>query len=436
MVKANDNMKYELKRFTYTIQKSKRDDIMKDISRINALLRDTLSDQDRISQEDDYALGLTRRTVPRQYKKLLRFWKHADSIYRLMQSAWRCTCAPLHCVYLHLDQCNVRTDIGLDMLVNFCHNGAYREPRPWDKFSLSVTYSEAQQPQLSSPLQRSRPLLVRFDLSSAANASSVSSSTTSVAANTPCAIPVCPTPLDATNEDLCLLAKKSQAMIPGAYICALDDAMTNEAYAVIRAETSGDNSHAYSLEDILRNRYPVKLFYRYRLSLAYNIAHAFFKLCATPWLDERSLSATIHLPVSSDGHTLLHGKAFVMSNFHNAQNPQPNTDMFGLLGILLLELCFNEPLERHQAWQKYQRIPDATTDSDLRRTVAMAWVKDVKGEWSSEGSQAINWCLQSDLCQDDSWREAFACGVMRPLRSLCTKAGLGVDGRSDVFHYQ
>jgi hypothetical protein len=61
MVKANDNMKYELKRFTYTIQKSKRDDIMKDISRINALLRDTLSDQDRISQEDDYALGLTRR---------------------------------------------------------------------------------------------------------------------------------------------------------------------------------------------------------------------------------------------------------------------------------------------------------------------------------------------------------------------------------------
>jgi hypothetical protein len=88
MVKANDNMKYELKRFTYTIQKSKRDDIMKDISRINALLRDTLSDQDRISQEDDYALGLTRRTVPRQYKKLLRFWKHADSIYRLMQAAW------------------------------------------------------------------------------------------------------------------------------------------------------------------------------------------------------------------------------------------------------------------------------------------------------------------------------------------------------------
>jgi len=437
MIRANDNMKFELKRVTYTLQKFKRDDIVKDISRINILLRNTLADQDSISQEDDFALGLTRRTVPRQYKKLLRFWKHADCIYRLMQSAWRCACAPLHCVYLHLDQCNVRTDIGLDMLVNFCHEGASQEPRPWDKFSLSVAYSEAQQPQ-HSPLQRSRPLLVRFDLPSAANASNISSSSTasSAALCTPCTAPACPTPLDATNDDLCLLAKKSQAMFPGSYICALDDAMTNEAYGVFRADTPSDVPRAYSLADILRNRYPVKLFYRHRLSLAYNIAHAFFKLCATPWLDENGLSSTIYLPVSSDGHTLLHGKAFLMSDFHHVQQPHPNNDMFGPLGILLLELCFSEPLERHPTWQKYQMVPDAASDPDLRRTVAMAWAKDVKGEWSSEGSQAINWCLQSDLSQNDSWREAFACNVMRPLRSLCTKAGLGVDGRSDVFHYQ
>jgi hypothetical protein len=438
MVRANDNMKYELKRVTYTLQRFKRDDILKDISRFNSLLRNKLADQDSISQEDDFALGLTRRTVPYQYKKLLRFWKHADCIHRLMQSAWRCTCAPLHCVYLHLDQCNVRTDMGLDMLVKFCHNGASQKLRPWDKLSLSVTYSTAQEPQPLSPLQRSRPPLVRFDLSSAANDSSASSSVaSSMTAYTSSAVPACPTPLDATNEDLCLLAKKSQTMFPGSYICALDDATSNEAYGVFRADTPSDDSRAYSLADILRNRYPVKLFYRYLLSLAYNIAHAFFKLCGTPWLDEKCLSSTIYLPVSSDGHTLLHGKAFVMSDFHTARESKPsNDDMFGLLGILLLELCFNEPLERHPAWQKYQKVPDATSDSDLRRTVAMAWVKDVKGEWASEGSQAINWCLQSDLSQDDSWREAFACNVMRPLRSLCTKAGLGVDGRSDSFHYQ
>ena len=81
-------------------------------------------------------------------------------------------------------------------------------------------------------------------------------------------------------------------------------------------------------------------------------------------------------------------------------------------------------------------VLDTISNLDLRRTVALAWAKDVKGEWSSEGSQAINWCLQSDLSQGDSWREAFACNVMRPLRSLCAKAGLGVDGRPDVFHYQ
>lgn len=102
-------------------------------------------------------------------------------------------------------------------------------------------------------------------------------------ASTSPAVPACPTPLDAMNEDLCLLAEKSQAMIPGACICTLDDAVTNEAYAVFRADTPSDSSHAYILADILRGCYQVKLYHRYRLSLAYNIAHAFFKLCATPW---------------------------------------------------------------------------------------------------------------------------------------------------------
>ncbi|KAM0691572.1 hypothetical protein Q7P36_007771 [Cladosporium allicinum] len=143
-------------------------------------------------------------------------------------------------------------------------------------------------------------------------------------------------------------------MFLGAYICALDDAVSNEAYGVFRADTPSNNPRAYSLTVILRNHYPVKLFYRYRLSLAYNIAHTFLKLSATPWLDENSLSSTIHLPVSSDGHTLLHTKAFLMSDFYHAQQSQLETDMFGLFGILLLELCFNEPLERHPPWQKYQ----------------------------------------------------------------------------------
>ena len=169
-------------------------------------------------------------------------------------------------------------------------------------------------------------------------------------------------------------------MFPRAYICALDDAASNEAYGVFRSDTPGNTSPAYSLADILRNRCPVKFFYRYCLSLAYNIAHAFRKLCATPWLDENSLSSTIHLPVSSDGHTLLHDKAFLMSDFHHAQQSQPNNDIFGLLGILLLQLCFNEPLERHPTWSKFQQFPDATSNPDFRQTVAMAWAKDVKGE--------------------------------------------------------
>lgn len=108
-------------------------------------------------------------------------------------------------------------------------------------------------------------------------------------------------------------------MSPGAYIYTLNDAVTNEAYAIFRGDTPSDSSYAYTLADILRGCYQVKLYYRYRLSLAYNIAHAFFKLCATPWLDEKGLSTTIYLPVSLDGQAILHGKAFIISHFHQGQ---------------------------------------------------------------------------------------------------------------------
>ena len=168
-------------------------------------------------------------------------------------------------------------------------------------------------------MSRSLPGLQAWVHRMPANPSSPSSSIASpVSACSPSAVPVCPTPLHATNEDLCLLAKKSQAMFPGSYICALGDTIRKEVYGVFRADTPSDSSRAYSLADILRNRCPVKLFYRYRLSPAYNIARAFFRLSATPRLSENSLSSTIHLPVSSNGHTLLYDKAFLISDFHHA----------------------------------------------------------------------------------------------------------------------
>lgn len=168
-------------------------------------------------------------------------------------------------------------------------------------------------------MSRSLPGLQAWVHRMPANPSSPSSSIASpVSACSPSAVPVCPTPLHATNEDLCLLAKKSQAMFPGSYICALGGTITMEVYGVFRADTHIANLCAYSLADILRNRYPVKLFYRYRLSPAYNIARAFFRLSVTPRLSENSLSSTIHLPVSSNGHTLLYDKAFLISDFHHA----------------------------------------------------------------------------------------------------------------------
>lgn len=169
----------------------------------------------------------------------------------------------------------------------------------------------------------------------------------------------------------------------------------------------------------------------HRLLLAYNIAHAFLKFGATPWIDDAAMSKALHLPVATDGQTLMHKQAFVLSHFYRTSTSQPNDSTFPHIGVLLLELCFNKTLEQHPQWQTWQQLPKSVADPVLRLAVATMWAETVEDMWPIEGAQAISWCLHPARPQNDKWREEFASNVAEPLRNLCRNAGLDIDMRPD-----
>lgn len=269
----------------------------------------------------------------------------------------------------------------MNMIVKFCDRKAIQQTPLWEKLSLSISRPESR--------------------------------------------------LGSSSESLCLLAQKGQALRQGACVCTLADDATDASYALFRADSRIDSDEAHSLAEILSRSCPFELLHMHRMMLAYNITHAFLRFGATPWIDDTTMSKALHLPIASDGQTLLHKEAFVLSHFHHTSTSQPNNNTFPQIGILLLELCFDKTLEQHPQWQAWQQIPNCVADPVLRLAVATTWAKSAEDVWSLDGAQAINWCLHSARPQNDKWREEFASNVVEPLRNLCKNAGLDIEKRPE-----
>jgi len=424
MLRANDHIKFELKRVSYTLTMYKREALLDDIQRCNNTLKDFLSVQDGVHDDFVPVHRTARGIIFRYYKTVLTFWKHADCIHRLMRTSWRCSCSSVHCVNIQVDPRISTKNVCMDMVVKFCDSKLVQQTRLWEKLSVSVSHLESQ----ASAHPRKRPLAVNSNLpntsmqSTSATRSKPTTLGTNLASQSASTVP---------PESLCLLTQRGQALSLGACVCTLADDTTDAKYNLFRADSRIDSDEAHSLADILSRHCSFELLHMHRLMLAYNITHAFLRFGATPWIDDTAMSKALHLPVAPDGQTLLHKQAFVLSHFHSTSTSQPNDNTFPQIGILLLELCFNKTLEQHPQWQTWQQLPNSVADPVLRLAVATTWAKTVEDVWSIEGAQAINWCLHSARPQSDKWREEFASNVVEPLRNLCKNAGLDIDKRPD-----
>jgi hypothetical protein len=324
-----------------------------------------------------------------------------------MQEAWQCSCVSMHRAHLRLDQRRPDKPVGLDMTVRFSDTSVAPSPAPWKQISVAV--SRSQPPQAPSTTNQTnpnnpRPAMVSFRLPS------------------PSAQTLNPQTL--TRGNLCLLIDQSQTSTLGTHICMLVDNAGGDPYEISKSATPINVEDAQSLFNVLAHNCTIELLHKPRLVLAYNIASFFLQLCATPWLDHGAISKHVYLPVSPNRKRLSHNEAYLSSHFHHTDDSQPTDGAFALLGILLLELCFNKTLEQHPQWQAWHHVPDPVSDPMLRLAVVTFWAKEVEDVWSLDGARAIHWCLHFARAKQSNWREEFARNVVEPIRTVCVNSGV------------
>lgn len=113
MLKAN--IVFEAKRLKYSFSGAKREDLLAEIEGYNARLQDVLSSNDRISALTQQSRSPTSRRVSSKY---LNFWKHAASIFRVLDNLWSCSCRSK--AYLWL-QHHAFTEVNMRMQLRLCH---------------------------------------------------------------------------------------------------------------------------------------------------------------------------------------------------------------------------------------------------------------------------------------------------------------------------
>ena len=159
-----------------------------------------------------------------------------------------------------------------------------------------------------------------------------------------------------------------------------------------------DHSHLAATEATLDEPPPP------HLSIAHAIAISFSQLYTTSWLNQSEMSISICVPVSADGQRLLHEQAFVGSSLHHG--PHPDDKVFG---ILLLELCYNKPLEEHPI---FKSRPESETDPLVHDAAASVWAKDVEQQWGERVAHAIGWCLHNASSRNEGWPREFAANIV------------------------
>lgn len=113
MIKAN--IAFEAKRVKYSFSGGRREDLLAEIEGYNTRLQDVLASNDRISALSQHS----KASAPRKTNnKSLNFWKHAASIFRILDSLWNCNCRSKAQLWL---QHRTFSEVNMKMELHLCH---------------------------------------------------------------------------------------------------------------------------------------------------------------------------------------------------------------------------------------------------------------------------------------------------------------------------
>ncbi|KAF2163556.1 hypothetical protein M409DRAFT_26168 [Zasmidium cellare ATCC 36951] len=407
MIKAN--IAFEAKRVKYSFSGGRREDLLAEIEGYNTRLQDVLASNDRISALSQHS----KVSAPRKTSnKSLNFWKHAASIFRILDSLWNCNCRSKAQLWL---QHRTFSEVNMKMKLHLCHG-----QQPMHVTDVPPTLRI---PSGTGSTTRSTSSVAIHSTSATGKLSTMSSASSTVTlvsrsvSATACAARM---PLsDIQADGIC----KSCSAVHGSHQSGLCLGTVSEGdhdYAIFPAVEPVTMADSATLAEMLQPQFAGKLTRVQRYGIALTLASSHLQLYSTPWLKEYWTAEDVCFPTYAGNAKALHGEPYILTYFDSCPangNVVKKDRSFSTLGIVLLELCFGSRLEEHHLWSN-PAFAAGKNDPMIRQAVACEWLEDVQGEAGEDYATAVNWTLRQApiVVKDDRWRADFANSVVQPLQ--------------------
>lgn len=408
-INAKRKLEKEYKKLILSLRPSKYEKYVIHIRQDNSTLMKMLGQNQRFEA--------SRASKARKTPDFSTVQRCASSVFAMLCSGFRCNCRALHGVNLLLEADSIsrhryceRADIPTFHLAfsYSCKSEPHEKQRPWDLEVTQVRMSEAAKPIPPTSGTKGVRFAGQHDIS-------------------------CPIPQSLHQAsliaNLCDELRRGQKWGLGACVGFLKSQETSQRLEVFAPASPTFRSNAQalsSLHQILREptsgsrpRFSRLKRLRVAVALAFNL----LQLYSTPWLSDAWGGENIRFLDTTDADP--YEKPFIARRVTSEGEVQPQGTSFDgfirngplfHLGILLIELCFNEPFERLR--EKVQSLSDGHQTRVSDYFVADRLLSDVSDEGGITYGIAVTRCIRCNFdtpslsLENESFREAVYKGVV------------------------
>ncbi|RYO82470.1 hypothetical protein DL766_007394 [Monosporascus sp. MC13-8B] len=172
-----------------------------------------------------------------------------------------------------------------------------------------------------------------------------------------------------------------------------------------------------------------------RLALSLILASSFLQLFDSPWLPASLGKDDIQFiadPNNPGAFKL--DQPHINSDFFRPSSQEQRRakikESLPRLGVVLIELCFGEPLEVQSYREELGIESDVKKSAALDLAAAIKWLEDVSEEAGPNYAATIEWCLtgiRTMPTDTQEWRKQMLWKVVRPLEKCYRDLGRGIE---------
>ncbi|KAK8091822.1 hypothetical protein PG997_002183 [Apiospora hydei] len=446
---SQENRDFQLFRAKFGLGEEKRKELFGKLETYNDRLEKLTTTSDAISQLQANRQA-AKSAISAVNTALLKFWNHADKLYRTMLEAWNCS-HDQHCAQLIL-QHRTTTDKEFRLGISSANPRApgsdtwatcavkikmmdRPEPQPMLLQTIGqIASSTNSPPHLFSPQHKTKaPVKGAMAPAIKKKKAHASINTTTTQHGNTMTVTLLPqekvTTMDVPSKSeaeehiksLCSTLARTDA--PSDCLGYMQD--DDIRYYIYPDDSSSPRQSEVQLSQILRGEVKPPLTRRQRYRLALTLASSFVQLKDSPWMQASWGKECVYFARGESDNVLFLDSPYITHNFDptmttdSAAGQKSGQDVVSgiiCLGIILLELCFGSAIEHHPRRTEFPP-GDEQTKAAFDLIVAMQWMTEVNEEAGEDYTEAVEWCLLGCRTSpsDGSWRRLMLEKVVVPL---------------------